>query len=288
MSFNRIRALNLVARVEACGSNWVALSNCFRNAAKGTSRSWRKVMIKLQRLADCRCSIQAFKVFVQGNSKLPFVSFSTLPISTCPGAGECKNWCYSLKAWRYPSAFGRQLANTLLMRFNRSIIIEQFNKLPQNITLRLYVDGDFQTSEQVRFWFDLLAFRTDISAYGYSKSWDEIYSAYHDGGVVPKNYRLNLSSGGLIRKTSKNIMETLSITRGSFLAVKIDPSLMVKTRFGLPQYHEAVRDAGRELTGKAVFSCPGLCGENCSIRGQHACGNTFAPANGLTIAIGIH
>lgn len=287
MSFNRIRANNLVSRIEACCDNWQALSNCFKNAAKNTNKSWRKVMVKLQRFADCRGSIEAFKVFVKGNSKLPFFSFSTLPVSTCPGAGDCKNWCYSLKAWRYPSAFARQVANTLLMRFNRSIIIEQFNKLPDNITLRLYVDGDFESSEQVNFWFNLLKTRSSISAYGYSKSWDEVFQACQIMGELPKNYRLNLSSGGLIRSVSKNMMETLSITRGSFIAVKIDPSLMTKTRFALPQYHDAVRQAGKELTGKAVFSCPGKCGE-CDIKGKQACGNTFAPANGLTIAIGIH
>ena len=56
-----------------------------------------------------------FSVFTVGNMKLPFLNFSTLPAVTCSGAGSCLNWCYSFKAWRYPSAFFRQCQNTLLM-----------------------------------------------------------------------------------------------------------------------------------------------------------------------------
>ena len=41
-----------------------------------------------------------YNVFKVGNSKLPFLNFSTLPGSTCPGAGECLNYCYSFKSWR--------------------------------------------------------------------------------------------------------------------------------------------------------------------------------------------
>jgi len=64
-----------------------------------------------------------FSVFMaQGNSKLPFYAFSSLPGFDCPGAGAClygdndftpdnfgKGWCYSFKGWRYPAAFFRQL-----------------------------------------------------------------------------------------------------------------------------------------------------------------------------------
>jgi len=31
-----------------------------------------------------------FKILTQGNNKLSFLSFSTLPLTTCPGASECK------------------------------------------------------------------------------------------------------------------------------------------------------------------------------------------------------
>lgn len=61
---------------------------------------------------------------VDGNNKLPFASFSVLPIVTCPGASECITYCYSLKAWRYPASFFRQVQNTLLLAHNRDVIAQ--------------------------------------------------------------------------------------------------------------------------------------------------------------------
>ena len=91
-----------------------------------------------------------FSVFTVGNVKLPFLSFSTLPDVTCPGAGECLDYCYSFKAWRYPSAFFRQVQNTILMS-NFNIIETELSKIlsrptfrrADKIDFRLYVDGDF-------------------------------------------------------------------------------------------------------------------------------------------------
>jgi hypothetical protein len=61
-----------------------------------------------------------FTVFAKdGNSKLPFLAFSSLPGENhCPGAGECLKFCYSFRAWRYPAAFCRQAQNSVLMQTN--------------------------------------------------------------------------------------------------------------------------------------------------------------------------
>ncbi len=75
-----------------------------------------------------------------GNSKLPFVSYSELPMATCPGAGECavgydayeydgsrgpgkKGWCYSFRAFRSPNAFARMFLCTLANTLDREIAI---------------------------------------------------------------------------------------------------------------------------------------------------------------------
>jgi len=80
----------------------------------------------------------------EGNSKLPFIAYSELPMSTCPGAGDCgvysKNeesgtisstggtgYCYSFKAWRYPDAFKRQFLNTLANTADREFTILRNN-----------------------------------------------------------------------------------------------------------------------------------------------------------------
>ena len=113
---------------------------------------------------------------LKGNIKLPFAFFSAMPDVTCSGAGPCLNWCYSFKSWRYPTAYFRQLINTLLMAtpHGRQVIATATAKLPENIAIRLYVDGDFADVGQVNFWMDEIRKRPDLSVYGYSKSWREL------------------------------------------------------------------------------------------------------------------
>ena len=228
----------------------------------------------------------AFSVIaLNGNSKLPFASFSTIAIYSCPGAGPCTSWCYSVKAWRYPAAYFRQLQNTILMRFFPSIVARSFENIPSNVTkLRLYVDGDFSSVSDVFFWFNLIKNRPSIQVYGYSKSWDEIHFVSQRISL-PSNYVLNLSGGGRIRNTSREDMLSLPITRGEFLAVPLQSVKEKSTkRFSLPEYHAETRQAGMDATGRKVFSCPGQCG-TCS-SGSHACGSM--QFKGIPIAIGIH
>lgn len=71
-------------------------------------------------------------VAAKGNMKLPFASYSTLPMASCPGAGSCatnlvrgekKGYCYSFTAWRYPDAFARQFRNCLAEFADREFAI---------------------------------------------------------------------------------------------------------------------------------------------------------------------
>ena len=218
-----------------------------------------------------------------GNSKLPFYAFSSLPIFSCPGAGECIKWCYSLKAWRYPAAFFRQIQNFILLKHSPNLVAESFGLIKPNAPFRLYVDGDFSCHSDVIFWFNLLKSRSDINCYGYSKSWDLIYSCRD---FFPSNYSLNISSGGKAQTVSKQEMLDLAITRGEFIVVpvtKLTPERQ-KIRFSLPEYHSEVRTNGKEITGKNGFSCPGKCGD-CA-NGSHACGND--KFKGIPIYIGVH
>lgn len=225
---------------------------------------------------------------LRGNDKLPFVSFSTLPKFTCPGAGECLDWCYSFTAWRNAGPWARQVMNTLLLMFGKHVVAHWFRELDRDITLRLYVDGDFNSLETIGFWFDLLRERPDINAYGYSKSWDLLWQ-YAQTNELPGNYTLNLSSGGKAQAVTIEQMKNLSITRGEFLAVPIIKPHGVVGNWGFsryqdPAYHKAVRDAARAMGLTKVFSCPGLCGECAG--GHHACGSD--KFHGITIVNGVH
>jgi hypothetical protein len=205
-------------------------------------------------------------VFAKGNSKLPFYSFSALPLVTCPGKGSCAGWCYSLKAWRYPSAFLRQLQNTILIRRRSEALENAWMKIPYGSTVRLYVDGDFDSLSTLIFWFNLMFKRPDLKVYGYSKSW-AIFKLYADnGGKFPSNYTLNLSAGS---KYDGNVdmiesMKAMPITRGSFMAVEAGKKPELKK----------VRKIAIAEGIKNLFVCPGKCGSCMTVKGEnvHACG----------------
>ena len=172
-------------------------------------------------MADGMAGNAPFTIFAKGNSKLPFYAFSALPLVSCPGMGACAKFCYSLRAWRYPAPFFRQLQNLLLIKQAPETIARAFHKLPVAATLRLYVDGDIDSGETLAFWFGLLRERGDVAAYGYSKSWHVFLKFHADNGPAsfPSNYRLNLSSGSRYGADIAKRMKTLPCVRGEFVAV---------------------------------------------------------------------
>jgi hypothetical protein len=218
-----------------------------------------------------------FNVFKIGNSKLPFLNFSTLPIVTCEGSGSCENYCYSLKAWRYPSAFYLQARNTLLMdkfhivenQFTKIINLPKFKKL-EKIDFRLYVDGDFKTLKDCLNWFNLMKDNLKVNFYGYSKSFGLLGKLSNYS--FPSNYKLNISNGSKYDNDIKllKIIQDLPITRGKFTAVKVSKDVKQVGKFL------------KETLQEKIFPCQGSCG-SCSTIG-HLCGSDIP----VTIAIPIH
>lgn len=239
-----------------------------------------------------------FSIFSEtGNVKLPFVSFSTLPGFSCPGAGDCLKFCYSYRAWRYPAGYLRQLQNTILLQtaIGRNIISNTFRNLQTawngtayRLTVRLYVDGDFDSVDTFVFWMQLLAERShDCDAYGYSKSWIEILQGLNEIDFVPSNYVLNVSSGSLHNDMLKFKILALPFTRQVFEAVEIDTQGISKSfsRYAQKTYHQRTREAYRSETGIVAFSCPGNCGNCRPAAGIAACADLqFA----IPIVNGVH
>ena len=240
----------------------------------------------------------SFSVFsVSGNTKLPFLSFSSLPLATCPGMGECQNFCYSIRSWRYPAAFFKQLQNAVLMMTpeGRDSIFNEMSKIlssrkfkkQTSIDFRLYVDGDFDSVETMQFWFlKVLGSFPKVRAYGYSKSFD-VFRSYVDSiGTLPDNYVLNLSSGSKYDDDVmlQEYMQSLSVTREKFIAIPIEGKFSAaKGDYMTRRYRTAVRNATKSNGIEKVFVCPGRCG-SCTGAG-HACG---IPNLNIPFAIGIH
>ena len=214
-----------------------------------------------------------FNVFKVGNKKLPFLTFSTLPVVNCPGALDCLVYCYSLKGWRYPATFFGQLQNTLLMNDFKTIETELNKVLKRSefrnkskIDFRLYVDGDFKNIDDLKNWMNLLKKYPVLNSYGYSKSLQLFTSLNDTGFSFPKNYILNLSNGGRFDML-KPILQKLDFVRGNFTAIKGKVSEI------------------RKQFNKKIFICPGECGSCTSI--GHACGNNTIFKD-MEIVIPIH
>jgi hypothetical protein len=228
-------------------------------------------------------------VFVKKNAKLPFWNFSTLPGVTCPGAGECLDWCYSFRSWRHAAPFFRQAQNTLLLRYAPQFVREAVAALPEGAVVRLFVDGDLDSYQSVAVIMGALRARPDLRAYGYSKSWD-LLAQYHALEGVPPNYVLNLSAGGAGQKVSLGEMMRLPFVRGEFVGVEPDGRhARGFARYESADYHRDVRRVALALyPDDKVLSCPGQCGTCCKAKdgGPPACGD---PAlKGLVIANGLH
>ena len=261
----------------------------------GSSASWSGVFQKLinqaKALESGTLERGAFSIFAKGNSKLPFWSFSSMAVLDCPGRGDCAGWCYSLKSWRNPNAAGRQISNSMILRYacGRDLIRREFAKLKTE-TVRLYVDGDFPDKETLAFWMDTIRTRPEVSVYGYSKSWVEFMALQLSGFDWPANYLLNLSGGSRHPEPLRAAMESLPVTRGEFLAVPVDREHLKNHAYqsrrnaGFRAYAKQVR----ENSPRSVFVCSGTCGDCLTIRGEnvHACG--FEGMRGKAIAIGTH
>jgi hypothetical protein len=247
-----------------------------RSSPLFASKGWQSAMLKFQHVLS---GDVAFTVFAEGNSKLPFYAFSTLPGVTCPGAGECLAFCYSFRAWRYPAAFFRQCQNAFLMRFDSGAIATEFAKLGTGFDFRLYVDGDFSSQSDVAFWMRQLTLTPTVKAYGYSKSFALLLDYVNNGGVVPDNYRLNISSGHNASVDVVNAIRKHSFVRGDFVAVSIGRKIKASDYGTKP-----VNDALRTKFDAKIFPCPGKCGSCTSI--GHACGSDVF--KGRIIAIAVH
>ena len=232
--------------------------------------------------------IPSYSLFVGSNRKLKFTNWSVLPIVTCPGAGACISFCYSLKSWMHPGAFYRQLQNTLLLQSvaGRAHIEKAWMDLPYGVTVRLFVDGDIDSIETLEFVFRLCEQRPDLQPYSYSKSWKIFLQYAQTGKSFPTNYTLNLSSGSIYGDAIKEKMLALPITRGTFEAFQIDGYKVMpdkQDRVAWLAYSKALKaKAGYQKS----FVCPGKC-YSCLPLKSHACGSS-ARFKGIPVLINVH
>ena len=288
----------VVAQAIASGSVSRALVAIDSALMGETGKHWIRDLNKLRDLVQDKDCSPRFSILIQGNTKLSFLSYSELPIVTCPGAGECAEFCYSLKAFRYPAAFCRMAQNTWLRQkpSGRAHIEDSFSSYcdyaeywGETIDFRLFVDGDFADSESVDFWMGLIKSKPILKAYGYSKSFKLLTNWQKNGGQFPSNYTLNMSSGHNASQALIKAAADLPITRGDFIAVQT-PTKWKNADYGSAAYNRELVDTYKAETGKKAFPCPGKCDSCRMVKGKnvHACGDSSAKMRGLDIIIAMH
>lgn len=281
----KFSALQDLAVTIQTGSQAEILSHLLmlKNSALFTGSAWQRDFSKLQSVFSG--SGPAFSIFaLGGNSKLPFLAFSSLPGVTCPGAGSCLEFCYSYRAWRYPAAFARMAQNAWLMRFDRFSISQAFDQIadsrPDGFDFRLYVDGDFASVGDLHFWMSHLRSAPQARAYGYSKSLAILLGYETAGHEWPTNYKLNLSSGHKYSAEMAAYVRQLPIFRGDFVAVSVGQKVK-SSDHGSAEINKLLRSA---MPDQKIFPCPGTCG-SCTGKG-HACG--MSELKNRVIAIAVH
>lgn len=279
-TFKALQAFAVIVQTGTIEETMQALQALKASPLFANKKGWQANFSKLENVIT---SMQpAYSVFsLNGNSKLPFVSFSSLPGVTCPGAGACLDFCYSFRAWRYPAAFMRQCQNAFLLRHNQPAIVQALQVANdvfkgESYDVRLYVDGDFAGVADVHFWFDTIKALPLAKVYGYSKSFDAIL-AYR--ASYPTNYMLNISGGHNASFDTIEKVKALPITRGEFIAVSIGKKVKGHEH-GTPEINKALRDTFKVK----AFPCPGTCG-TCTGKG-HACG--MQALKGVPIIIAMH
>jgi hypothetical protein len=200
--------------------------------------------------------------------------------------GPCREFCYSLKAWRNVGPYFRQLRNAVLSRHRFAVIEAEMDRRlatpsyrDRVVDFRLFVDGDFRDVGDVAQWQRVIAARPMLAAYSYSKSWAELV-AFDARGEWAPNYRLRLSSGSRHSEHSgiARAVRALPCVGGPFVAAGKKPR---DVAYNTAQYRSILREAMAAQGIERYFACPGQCGD-CTPRG-HACGSDRF--KGVTIGI---
>jgi hypothetical protein len=138
-----------------------------------------------------------------GNSKLKksgIVSFNLIPIIHCPLAGSCKAFCYATVGQqafasgvkRRAAAFKATLSPTFVQDMHTEI-----SRWKRKIkAIRVHDSGDFYSMDYLRSWLEISRLNPDVRFYAYTKSLPFVHRA-HELGLVPPNFRLIQSVGGL-------------------------------------------------------------------------------------------
>jgi hypothetical protein len=124
-------------------------------------------------------------------------------VSTCPGAGGCKVYCYAKKGgyvqYKDVSMIQTRMVNFLLNDYQgfKSMLIGELNTLlgmrsSKKIVLRWHDSGDFMSPKYLQMAFDIARATPNVMHYAYTKMVGMVSAANK-----PKNFVFNFSQGAI-------------------------------------------------------------------------------------------
>ncbi len=160
-------------------------------------------------------------------------------VDTCPGAGQCKVYCYAKKGG-YVQYENAPIASTRLLNFlindptgfsnmlakELSVAQEKANKKGANVVVRWHDSGDMFSSDYTNLAYDIANEFPNIKFYAYTKL------ANVSGGNKPDNFLMNFSAGA---KEDEERQVDLSKDKHSTVVPKqMFDDLIVKDEKGKP------------------------------------------------------
>jgi len=122
--------------------------------------------------------------------KCRVLGFNLPPVTTCPYAGECRKYCYAVKAMaRCRKQMQENLTATKRPDFVHHMACEIVSMKPTHV--RIHPSGDFYSKEYFIKWIKIAKLFPEIIFYGYTKSIPIVCKT-----ALPKNMVLMYSYGG--------------------------------------------------------------------------------------------
>ena len=131
-------------------------------------------------------------------------------IDTCPGAGQCQNYCYAMKGgyvqWKASSLAGTRLLNFLYndpegfmnqLAGEITALENKYKKKKTRLVIRWHDAGDFFSPQYLDLAYDLARRFPDVDFYAYTKLADVA------AAPRPANFKINFSQGAQGREERK-------------------------------------------------------------------------------------
>lgn len=132
----------------------------------------------------------------EGNDKTACFSFDLPAKTTCPGmTKECGSKCYAFNLMRIYKAVAAKYERNLILADSDKFVAYMIKNIPRRCEFRIHVSGDFYSAEYIKAWGKIIAKRSDVIFYAYTRSWQipELWSLLLKLHMHNDNFNLNLS-----------------------------------------------------------------------------------------------